>query len=352
MKVSIGMRLQPGPWGGGNQFGHALASYLRKKHVEVCFDLNDRNIDIILLAEPRRELRISAYNDHDIVKYLLKTRSHALVVHRVNECDERKGTSTVNARLRRAARCADHTVFVSEWLRDLHLKQGFPCREHSVIRNGSDTTVFSPDGYRPWNGTEPLRLVTHHWSSHPMKGFALYKRIDDLLEQGRMGGAISYTYIGNLPEGFSFRRARYLPPLSGHALAAELRRHHVYVTASVNEPGPHHVNEAACCGLPLLYLKSGAVLEYCDGFGIAFTEANFEDKLKEMMLSYHTFVARMPNFPLTANAMCAQYETLFQNLIMRRDELIKRRHWLQHPLWLLRMLCSGDSSNRDVPCPK
>ncbi len=35
MKISLGMNLQLGPWGGGNQFGHTLAEYLNRKGVEV-----------------------------------------------------------------------------------------------------------------------------------------------------------------------------------------------------------------------------------------------------------------------------------------------------------------------------
>ena len=338
MKVSIGMHLQPGPWGGGNQFGHALAAYLRSKHIEVCFDLGDPDIDIILLIEPRRELRISAYSDHDIVKYILLTGSRAIVVHRINECDERKGTSGVNERLRQATRCADYAVFVSEWLRDLHLSQKFPCREYTVIRNGPDPAIFSPEGYKVWDGKEPLRLVTHHWSSHPMKGFDLYKHIDDLLGMEAFKNRISYTYIGNLPKGFSFKRVHCLPPLNSHELARELRRHHVYVTASRNEPGPHHPIEAACCGLPILYLQSGALPEYCNGFGISFTDADFDEKLQEMIATYHRFINSKRNFFHTAQVMCMQYEALFSMLITRRSELIKQRQWFRKPLWLLQTL--------------
>ena len=54
------------------------------------------------------------------------------------------------------------------------------------------------------------------------------------------------------------------------ALAAELKRHHAYVTGSMNEPGGNHQNEGALCGLPLLYRRSGCMPEYCAGFGIDF----------------------------------------------------------------------------------
>jgi len=338
MKVSIGMNLQPGPWGGGNQFGHALATHLRSRHIQVCFDLAAADIDIILLTEPRRELRICAYNEYDIVRYLLRTRRPAVVVHRVNECDERKGTSGVNQRLRRANRCADYTVFVSEWLRSLHLRQSFPCREHQVIRNGSDRSVFSSEAYRPWDGTAPLKLVTHHWSSNPMKGFDIYRRLDGLLASDAFKDKIAFTYIGNLPEGFRFQHVNYHEPLHGLELARLLGQHHVYVSASQHEPGPNHQNEGACCGLPLLYRQSGALPEYCEGFGISFTEENFEAKLLEMMATYKQWAGGMSRFPYSADRMCEQYEALFRELRNRSAELARHRKWWRRPLWLLQML--------------
>ena len=74
MKISIGMNLQSGPWGGGNQFGQALVEYLRQQGAEVYFDLANPNLDLILLTEPRSALRISAYSDKDIIKYLLRKK--------------------------------------------------------------------------------------------------------------------------------------------------------------------------------------------------------------------------------------------------------------------------------------
>ena len=53
MVVSVGMRLQDGPWGGGNQFGSSLAAFLRARGIQVIFDLHHPAIDVILLTEPR-----------------------------------------------------------------------------------------------------------------------------------------------------------------------------------------------------------------------------------------------------------------------------------------------------------
>ena len=54
MKISIGTRIKDGPWGGGNLFAINLRDFLEKAGHEVVYDLEDDDIDIILITEPRR----------------------------------------------------------------------------------------------------------------------------------------------------------------------------------------------------------------------------------------------------------------------------------------------------------
>ena len=338
MKVSLGMKLRSGPWGGGNAFGRALADYLRDRGEQVFFDLRQPDLDIILLTDPRPQSASASYRHREIIRYLLRRNRRALVVHRVNECDERKGTRGVNRMLLQANRCADHTVFVSSWLRDLFVRRGIPCPSCSVICNGSDTSVFHARGYERWDGKPPLKLVSHHWSGNWMKGFDIYERLDMMLASEPLRSAVSFTYIGNVPRGFTFRHSRHVPAVADSRLADLIRQHHVYLTASLNEPGSNHQNEGACCGLPLLYRHSGCLPEYCHGFGIAFTEADFDKRLQEMAAAYHGWADRMDAYPHTAGRMCDSYYRLFADLAAERDRIIAGRTWRYRPFWLARTL--------------
>ena len=76
-----------------------------------------------------------------------------------------------------------------------------------------------------------------------------------MLSIKKFNNFFEFTYVGNLPKGFSFKNSNYIKPLHSKNLATELKKHHVYLTASINEPGGNHQNEAALCGLPLLYRK-------------------------------------------------------------------------------------------------
>ena len=319
MVVSIGMRVQDGPWGGGNQFGASLAAFLRTHGVRVIFDLQDPAIDVILLTEPRGELRTSAYTDAEIEQFQSLHGRRAVVVDRVNECDERKGTQGVNARLRQANRVADATVFISSWLMDLHRQQGMAPRRPRVILNGADRSIFHPRGRAVWRGTGPLRLVTHHWGANHLKGADTYTMLDGLLDDPKVRDVLAFTYIGNPPEGVRFRNVTLVPALHGHDLATAIRANHVYVTGSQNEPaGMHHI-EGAACGLPLLYRRSGALPEYCSAFGVGFDGPDLQQALQQLALSYHVWADRVQSYPYSAEAMCRQYLGLFEELVQQRD---------------------------------
>lgn len=329
------MNLQDGPWGGGNQFGNTLLNFLESKGVEVCSSLDSNDIDLILLTDPRRELQSCAFDSKDILKYILFRNTKTVVAHRINECDERKGTSSLNSLLCNATKVADHTIFIGSWLRDLHLAQGMHTKENSVILNGADASVFTSKGYEMHHEDGKFRLVTHHWGGGWLKGFDIYQKLDSLLESPKYRELLDFTYIGNVPDDFTFKNARHMQPLCGHELAKQISMHHVYLTASQNEPaGMHHI-EGALCGLPLLYRESGALPEYCNGFGLGFKEENFEVQLHRLLDEYPNWAAKMADYPHTAHRMCQSYYDLFVELVERREELIAKRQFKRQLHWVI-----------------
>ena len=94
-----------------------------------------------------------------------------------------------------------------------------------------------------------LKAFTHHWSSHRNKGFEIYKLIDDLINSEKWSNKLEFTYVGNVSEEFEFFNSEIKKPLAGIELAKEIKKHHIYVTASINEPsGNHHIeaHNAVC----------------------------------------------------------------------------------------------------------
>lgn len=319
MLISINAKIIEGAWGGGNQFVKYLIQHLRKAGHEVIFSLKSPKIDLILMIHPNKYPKIRDFGINEIKSYLY-CHHNTVLVQRVNTSDERKGSNDENEMILEANRWADYTVFISTYLRDFYVHKGFdPNRLHQVILNGADEKIFNPAGRADWKPEEKLKIVTHHWSNNYMKGFDIYERLDLLLGTEPFCNLFEFTVIGNIPKGLNFNHTRTIPPISGQELAQVLKINHIYLTASRNEPaGMHHI-EGMRCGLPVLYLNSGALPEYCSPFGIEFNLINFEKKLLEMRDRYLELRQKVLECPYTGKWMATQYEELFTRLVNERQ---------------------------------
>ena len=269
--VAVSMRPVFGPWGGSSVFVHQLAACLRRRGVRVQYHLRGE-VDVIVLIDPREDLESKAFGPAEIREYKQR-HPRVQVLHRINECDQRKGTGFMDRLLAEANSLADHTVFISEWLREYFTSRWFdPSRPHSVIYNGADPAVFHPVGQQPYAAGQPFRICTHHWSDNPMKGFPVYEQVDRLIADGALP-EVELWIIGRWPASIRWRAARTFPAVSGRKLAELLRRCHAHITASLWEPcGMHHV-EAAQCGLPLAYHEDGGgIVEAGRRYGVPFRE--------------------------------------------------------------------------------
>jgi hypothetical protein len=148
-----------------------------------------------------------------------------------------------------------------------------------------------------------------------------------MLNQDNWKDKIHFTYIGNLPNEFKFFNATHIQPLSGNKLAEELKKNHLYVTASRNEPSGNHHIEAAQCSLPLLYLESGGIPEYCNGFGLGFEGNNFEEKLEEIINNYDEYLNAMSGYPFSSKKMSNEYLELFYELKNDKKNIINNRQY-------------------------
>lgn len=322
MKIAIGMRVRDSGFGGGNAFGKYLFWYLKEQGHEVFNNLAHPDLDIILMTEPRAWLPSCSFGLLEIIKYCHDVNKNVVVIHRVNECDERKGTRTVNKLLSLANSTADHTIYVGGWLVNLFAKYSFT-PEYSVILNGADASVFTFSLKRPPIGNRRYRIITHHWSGHYRKGWDLYQELDERLTDD---SSFEFHYVGNKPSGIKTKNIVYHDASAPDVLVEQLQQSHIYLTASLNEPGAMHPIEGASCGLPVLYRESGSLPEYCANYGIGFS--NGEEMwrgLLDLKGSYTEFSRKMASYPHTAERMASQYLNVFIDTVKRRDELHAQR---------------------------
>jgi len=318
LRISINARKIEGSYGGGNQFANSLEKYLRRQGHEVFRKLVS-NLDLILIVSSQGNLNITAYDVDDITDYIA-LNPNVVIVQRVNSCDEQRGSELgINEAILNANRIADYTIFISSFVRDLFVNKGLDIsKPNCVILNGADEEIFNLSGRTEWSSGQKLRVVTHHWSSNYMKGFDIYERLDQLLEVKPFKDLFEFTYIGNIPTGVFFKNTKVITPTTGINLANLLRQQHVYLTATRNEAaGMHHV-EGMRCGLPVLYLSSGALPEYCAPYGIEFTLVNFEERLLKVHECYPELREKVLECPYAGVWMAAQYEKVFSKLVAER----------------------------------
>ncbi len=300
-------------WGGANQWTSQVTRWLRYHGWKVRFDLREKP-DVIVMTHTG--LAAGTSFGADEVERLKARFSEVPCIHRINDNDIRKKTSEMDALLAKSSRVADHTVFVSGWLRDYHAARWFDAaRPHSVITPGADPRFFHPVGARSWDGREPLRLVTHHWSDNWSKGFDVYRDIDRLMAGG-MRGRVHLRIIGRWPADLTWQAAEVFGPASGGRLADLLRGCHGYVSASRHEPGAMHVAEGLQCGLPILYHRdSGGTVEQGRRYGLELGN-DLAAGLEAFALGYAEFRERLLSDPPSGCRMAAEYHRLMERLIV------------------------------------
>lgn len=269
--LAISMAPTRSPWGGASPFVWQLEALMRRRGWRVQYSLRPTP-DLVFVIDPRMDHPKKKFGLEEL-RAFRKEHPKVPILHRINECDQRKGTNDIDELLRQTSELADHTVFIAEWLRDYFAAKWFDVsRPHTCIYNGADPGVYHPFGARLPQDGEPVRIVTHHWSDNPLKGFDIYEKVDALIADGKLPGFV-LRVIGRWPMSIQWRSAELFGPMTGRPLAEKLRECHIYLTASRWEPcGMHHV-EGAQCGLPLVYHEDGGgIVEAGRKYGLGYRD--------------------------------------------------------------------------------
>jgi glycosyltransferase involved in cell wall biosynthesis len=310
--VAVNLKPIRSSWGGGNQWVQQMVRRLVAEGYRVCFDLNS-DVDLIILVDPR-SAGLVKFGIEEIRGYK-EGHQDTICLHRINECDIRKNTYEMDELLRKANQVADFTVFISEWLLEYHGDRWFDrTKPHSVIHNGADPKIFYATGAADVLGGNPFRIVTHHWSDNWNKGFSTYRELDQLIVNGDLDDT-EFWVIGRWPKDIRWQKAKTFGPTRGKSLAKLLRQCHLYVTASLWEPGGMHHIEGAQCGLPVIYHEDGGgIVELAKQYGIAFRD-NVKQAVLEGRVKYHDLKRKVLLHRPSGDKMCSEYLDLIRDLI-------------------------------------
>ena len=312
MKVFFNLKPPNGSYGGGAFFVKNLSEFLITKNINITYKLNDNDIDIIIIIDPRKG-KCKKYSINDIINYKNKN-PNVKIIHRINECDiKREKSINIEPKILSTMEKADHIIFVSNWLKEYYFnKYKLNIQNVSSILNSCNQQIFYPLENKKINKIK-IKLITHHWSDDYLKGFEIYNKLDKILETNK---DFSFTFIGNYNKKYKPKNINLIKPITGIELSNILREHDIYLTATQFEPGGVHYVEGMLCGLPVLYYKNGgSVKETVNDCGLEFND--IEDLLKKIKIianNYDNYKNKIDYNFLYSTRLGDKYYELINNI--------------------------------------
>lgn len=322
--IHISYAFQEGPYGGSNQFAHALRNYL--KNVSR-YSSKPEKAGVILF--------VSHANLGEVLR-LKKLYPEKLFVHRIDgPVLLHDPASNFRDRVTHWANkhIADTTIFQSKWSRTENYKHGFPKGSNeATITNASQPNTFNQTGKLDFHKSRKTKVIMTSWSNNKAKGYQVYSWLDDHVNFSKY----ELTFVGNSP--VSFKNIKHLQPLPPNELAEVLKEHDIYITASENDACSNALIEALSCGLPAIAKDDGGHPEILKEGGELFEHASEIPLLLDRMVDdYHRYQSRI-SLP-TLEVIGEKYLSFIDATLAQKGRIQKRinkRAELQYFLLKLR----------------
>ena len=278
MRVCIPIEFKP--QGGGHYFLKSFSEYLLAHQHLVTADIRDR-YEVLFTNHwmvPRRRILKA-----------IRRNPRVRIVQRIDGAAQDYGRDPEADRIQHEVNLlSDLTIFQSDYCR-YSTREKFPVitQDGPVIHNPVDINLFTPTGERRSFPQDTL-VAAVTWSQNPMKGAA------SVYVVARNNPNVGFVLCGNFPDAPPTPNIYSLGVLDRGKLAEVLRSCNALVSFSQNEACPNHVLEALSCGLPILYVDSGAMKEVVGDAGLPVIVENFSTQFDLIMQNrnYYANAAR------------------------------------------------------------
>ena len=290
----------PSPAGGAHQTLRAVLGEMTKRGVRVEYGAASASTKAVLFNSFNFDVRRLEW-------FAARMTDECRFVHRVGAVTTLyrgfdDGTDARVGELNR--RFARATIAISQATIDMYRSIGIDLVAPRVIYNGVDPEIFHPRGHVPFDRGRKTRIISVSWSDNPRKGGPALHRLERALDPDRY----EITFVGNSREAFD--HVRHLPPVPSRELAALLREHDVFFTATEHDAYSNALVEALSCGLPAIYLDSGGSREAVKEAGFGFTDSEDVPTLLDRLRDeYEDRQARI-SLPSLAEVVDGYLETL------------------------------------------
>ena len=308
MKIYLNREPVSGPWGGGNKTLTSLSNFITSQGCDVVYSLGHRDIDLIFCFDPRPNNKGEWYQT--FLDYRL-AKNNTKIIQRVGDIGTHSKPELTQLVIQ-SVQLSDHVIFPSRWARD---SIGYGNSNCSIIINRPLPDFFLNRNNKIEREEKPLRVVTHHWSTNPKKGFDLYSQFSNYCQNNSQ---YEFSYIGRVPDGLDTSCfTEYIEPCDTKMLCDILPQYDVYLTASLEEAGANHVLEAIACGLPVAYhAAGGSIPEYCSEYGIQYHDyTTMIDSVARLDNLYSFYKKRVELYNKNMNDTIKDYWNLICNIV-------------------------------------
>jgi len=240
-------------WGGGNQFLKTLRHQLRRSG---------------RYAESIAEANVILFNSHHQTEEVIDAKIKYPKKHFVH----RLGSVFTYARgdryldkivIEMNKTVADGTVFQSAWQEGKYYEIGLPIGISTIIHNAPNNQIFNTRK-EGTHDRDRIRIITTGWSTGTIKGFDIYKYLDEHLDFTKY----QFIYLGN--SKLKFNNIETFPPQDSRVVASMLKGSDIFITATQNDACSNSLVEALHCGLPVVVRNSGGNPELVGNGGLLF----------------------------------------------------------------------------------
>ncbi|MDB4335835.1 hypothetical protein N9989_00020 [bacterium] len=302
MKIYINRRPKLGPWGGGIKTVNKLVNKLIQEGHSVCYKL-ENNVDVIFCIDPRPNEYGEWYQN--FIDYR-NVNPGTKIIQRVGDLGTHSKPELTKL-VAQTLQISDFMIFPSEWSRDWIGFKGDNCE---VVHNAPMSIFYENRQANLTTSVKP-KLVTHHWSMNPKKGFHFYQFLQEHIDRT---SEFDFKYIGRLPDEINIKNKT--DPIAASALSIELPKNDIYITASIEEAGANHVVEALGCGLPVVYHEAGGSIDdYCKNYGESFeTFENMLESIRLVAASYSTYKNKALSYNRNNDDVVLKYLEMINNV--------------------------------------
>lgn len=308
MKLYLNRRPVSGPWGGGNKSLSLLEKYiLEEESINLTYDLSESDIDVIFCIDPKPDGQGIWYQD--FINYKNNINNKVKIIQRVGDLGTHRGNE-ITQLVGQTINYSDFLIFPSNWARKAI---GFTKSNYVVIQNKPMSAFYSKRNKRI-NLKNKVKIVTHHWSDNPKKGFELYQSFGKMISSRE---DVEFTYIGRYNNNFTSEGITIVDPMNVQQLSEFLPSFDLYLTASELEAGANHVLEGIAAGLPVLYRSGGGSIdEYCFDYGVEYRGLeDIDDALTSCIRNYSLLKNKVMNFNISLENQIRSYIDVIKHVV-------------------------------------